>query len=132
MEAFPNMDERAKTTILNQMADILSCFQRYNMPSSVHGFGGLGFDSDRRYVSTALSILDAGPFPTYEGLVRAIIESKLSKADEDPWVRGWHDDNVRSRVDKFLAQGLHQLLSNGLGNPQKCLVHADFSMIWSF
>ena len=57
--------------------------------------------------------------------------SKLSKADSDPRVKGWQENDIRKRLDDFLARGL-PVLFEGLTLGEKVLVHADFceNAIW--
>ena len=123
---FDGFNDQEKAATLGQMADVLACFQRYKLPNSVEEYGGLSFDSAGHYVSAPLSIMDGGPFSTYEELVRMTIQSKLSQADDDHQVNGWRENNVRSRLDSFLANGLHQAVSDAVSKPDKVLVHADF------
>ena len=123
---FGQMSDKDKACILRQMADVLTILQQYQLPATVRGYGGLDFGPSGEYVSGPLSILHAGPFTTYGDLVKATIQSKLTKADTDPQVEGWRANGVRSRLDKFIAEGLHATMEN-MGTFPKVLVHADFS-----
>jgi hypothetical protein len=123
---FQSMKDDVQAKILEQMADILGCFQAYRVPASVKGFGGLCFGPNGEFNSGPLSILDGGPFQTYEALVRKTIESKLQKSDSDTQVRGWRDSDVRARLESFLAKGFHQLFSNDLSRLDQAFIHADF------
>lgn len=116
-----------KPAFFRQMADVLSSLQLIELPHSIRDYGGLGFGPSREYVSASLSIMDAGPLPTYEELVRATIQLKLTKADTDPQVDGWRANGVRTRLEKFLAERLHFAVES-MGSFPKALVHADFSM----
>lgn len=127
LDDFGQMSDVDKASILRQMADVLSNFQMIELPATIRDYGGLGFGSSGEYVSAPMSIMDAGPFPAYEDLVRATILSKLTKADTDLHVEGWRPNGVRARLDKFIAEGLHVVMENMRGFP-KALVHADFSM----
>lgn len=62
---FPSWSEEDKANILEQMADVLACLQRFQLPSTIDQYGGVGFDVEGNYVNTALSMYDAGPFETY-------------------------------------------------------------------
>ena len=126
LDDFGEMTDEDKANILGQMADVLVTLQRYQLPSTVRDFGGLGFGPSGEYNSAPISILNAGPFATYGDLVKATIQSKLVKADSDPQVQGWQANGIRARLDKFIADGLHSALDD-LGNFPKVLVHADFS-----
>ena len=123
---FNRMSDIDKASILSQMADVLTVLQRYQLPATVRDFGGLDFGPSGEYISAPISILDAGPFTTYEDLVKATIQSKLAKADSDPQVQGWRANGVRARLERFIAKGLHEAMKNMESFP-KVLVHADFS-----
>lgn len=125
---FSSWSEEDKANILDQMADVLACLQRFQLPSTIDRYGGVGFDAEGNYVNTALSMYDAGPFETYPELLRATITSKLIKADGDSRVRGWRDNGIRARLDEFLNRGLPTLLQ-GVASLDKVLVHADFCKI---
>ncbi|KAI9703535.1 MAG: hypothetical protein M1820_005839 [Bogoriella megaspora] len=127
LEDFKVMKEQDQAKILGQMADVLGCFQAYEIPTSVQGYGGLRFGQAGEYLSAPLSLLDGGPFPTYEALVRKTIESKLHEAENDRYVQGWRDSDVRSRLEDFLARGLHRTMSASLDGLRKALVHGDLS-----
>lgn len=122
---FSSLGAQEKANILEQMADIMACFQRFQLPRTIDKYGGVGFDASGNYVNTALSIFDAGPFETYQDLLRATITSKLGQADRDPRVRGWRDNGIRARLDEFLDRGLPVLLRD-VASLEKVLVHADF------
>lgn len=126
VEDFEAMDKADKAVILGQMADILACLQRFELPGTIGKYGGLAFDASGNIVSTALSIFHAGPFSSYHDLLRGTIQDKLEKVDADPWVRGWRDNGIRDRLDKFLSRGLTDLLKD-ISSLDKTLVHADFS-----
>lgn len=127
LDDFHQMSDNDKALILRQMADVLTILQQYQLPATIRDYGGLDFGPSGEYVSAPLSILDAGPFTTYSGLVKATIQSKLAKADTDPQVQGWRASGVRARLDKFIAEGFHVAMEN-MGTFPKVLVHADFSM----
>ena len=121
------MNDKDKALMLSQMADVLAILQQHPLPATIRDYGGLDFSPSGEYVSAPLSILDGGPFTTYAGLVKATIQSKLAKADNNPQVQGWRANGVRARLDKFIAEGLHVAMEN-MGTFPKVLVHADFSM----
>lgn len=127
LDDFHRMNDEDKALILRQMADILTILQRYQLPATIRDYGGLDFGPSGEYVSAPISIMDAGPFATYEDLVKATIQSKLVKSDTDPQVEGWRANGVRARLDKFIAEGLHVAMEN-MRSFSKVLVHADFSM----
>ena len=105
------------------MADVLTILRQYQLlaRSTIRDYGGLDFGPLGEYVSAPLSIMDAGPFTTYEDLVRATIQSKLAKADTDPQMEGWRV-NVIPRRKTPGSHGEH-------GTFPQVLVHADSSTI---
>ena len=123
---FQGMNDAEKAVILGQMADVLACFQRHELPDSVKEYGGLNFDASGRFVAGPLSTVNIGPFDTYQALVRGMIQAKLLKADDDPNVRGWRDNGIRSRLNSFVESRI-QDLTDGMGKPGKTLVHGDLS-----
>ena len=126
LEDFQKMSHQEQADILEQMADILACFQRHQLPESIKGYGGLSFDSAGNYISAPMGIMKGGPFPTYDVLVRETIQSKLAKADTDDQVDGWRDHGIRGRLDKFVKQGVQSVMSKGINDLPRVLVHADF------
>ena len=103
LDDFHQMSDNDKAFMLGQIADVLTILQQYQLPATIRYYGGLDFGPSGEYVSAPLSILDAGPFTTYAGLVKSTIQSKLAKADTDPQVQGWRANGVRARLDNFIA-----------------------------
>ena len=103
LDDFGQMSDVDKVSILRQLADVFSNFQLIELFNTIRDYGGFGFGSSGEYVSASMSIMDAGPFPAYKDLVRAIIQSKLIKADTDSQVEGWRPNGVRPRLGKFIA-----------------------------
>ena len=126
LDDFGQMSDENKALILKQMADILTTLQQYQIPSTIPQYGGLGFGPSGEYISAPMSIFDAGPFSTYEDLVKATIELKLVQADIDSQVEGWRANGVRARLDNFMEEGFHAVMER-MGSFPKALVHADFS-----
>ena len=123
---FGHMSDEVKACILGQMADVLTTLQQYELPATVRDFGGLDFGPSGEYISGPLSILHAGPFTKYGDLVKATVQSKLTKADADSQVEGWRANGIRFRLDKFIAEGFYGIMKE-MGAFPKVLVHADFS-----
>lgn len=122
---FPEMDDQQQDTILGQMADIFACIQRHPIPNSIEHFGGLTFDSQGQCVSGPVTFMTSGPFNTYGDYVKAMVTSKLAKADADPNVDGWRDKGIRQRLDTFLATHGYAL-ADSVGESRKVLVHGDY------
>lgn len=74
-KTFNQMDQYAKGTILKQIAQVLKCFQEYELPSSVTGYGGLGFDDDGSIINGPTSIHGAtSACETYHELYSQYVE----------------------------------------------------------
>ena len=125
--AIDSMDLQNKKTIFAQMAGMLSEMQRYRLPPSITGFGGLTFDSAGRIVSSVMTSIDAGPWPSYEEQYKGRLKVALARADANPYIRGWQANGVRKRIDAFVDHGVHAQFRNLASKEEKVLTHADFS-----
>lgn len=82
--AFDSMDLQNKKAIFAQMAGMLSEMQKYCLPPSITEFGGLTFDSAGRIVSSLMTSVDAGPWPSYEEQYKGRLRVALARADANP------------------------------------------------
>ncbi|KAF2810720.1 uncharacterized protein BDZ99DRAFT_561103 [Mytilinidion resinicola] len=116
-EAFDTLDLPQKQQIFAQMAQLLKALQDYKLPESITGFGGVTFDETGRIVSTAMTSVGLGPWPSYEASFKDRLELALRKADVNPYIQGWRANSVRDRLDRFVERGV----------PAQVIVHADFT-----
>ncbi|KAF2224863.1 phosphotransferase enzyme family-domain-containing protein [Elsinoe ampelina] len=123
---FEAMELDKQKIILGQMADVIGALQRFDVPESIKQYGGLTYTTDGSMVSSAMSILDGGPFQTYAELVLGTIRSKLTKADKNSHIAGWHANGVRDRLETFLMDGYPGLMRTATATDKR-LVHADLS-----
>lgn len=126
-ETFDDMDLQEQKKILAQMAKLLKALQDYQLPESIEGFGGMTFDQVGRIVSTAMTSVGAGPWPSYEASFQGRLEVALQKADANPYIRGWRANGVRERLDAFLERGVPAQFKSLSSKQDKVIVHADFS-----
>ena len=125
--AFDSMDLQNKKAIFAQMVGMLSEMQKYRLLPSITGFGGLTFDSAGRIVSSRMTSVDAGPWPSYEEQYKGRLRVALARADTNPYIRGWQANGVRKRIDAFVDHGVHAQFLNLASKEEKVLTHADFS-----
>ncbi|KAL9119974.1 MAG: hypothetical protein Q9187_003472 [Circinaria calcarea] len=125
--ALDGMDLQGKRAIFAQMSEMLSALQKYQLPQSITGFGGVTFDAAGCIVSAAMTSVDAGPWPSYEASYKGRLKVALAKADASPFIRGWHANGVRERLDAFVETGLPVQFQSLSSKQAKVVVHADFS-----
>lgn len=125
-QAFKTMNVSDKRKILRQMAEVVKVLQRYQLPLSIQGYGGLSFDQSGSIVSAAMTTIHAGPFDTYEALCRAMLQSSLAEAEQSPLLKGWEPNGIRARLNAFIREGVSPTIENA-DVEKKVLVHSDFS-----
>ena len=125
--ALESMDLQDKKAIFAQMAGMLSEMQKFRLPSSITEFGGLTFDSAGRIVSGLMTIVDAGPWPSYEEQYKGRFRAVLAKVDANPYIRGWQANGVRKRIDAFVDHGVSAHFRTLASKEEKVLTHGDFS-----
>ncbi|GAM90000.1 hypothetical protein ANO11243_080400 [Dothideomycetidae sp. 11243] len=135
--AFAKMNDSQKRIIVEQMADLLNCFQTYLLPDAVTQYGRLAFDQKGNVVSSSAvaPILmassrfweDHGPFPTYSSFLQAELRANLTRADSNANINGWRDNGIRIRLEAFLAYGIDSILQN-FTDTRKAFYHGDFCM----
>lgn len=97
------------------------------MTQFITGFGGLTFDSAGRMVSGPMTSVGAGPWPSYEEQNKGRLLGALARADANPYIRGWHANGVRKRIDAFVDHGVPAHFRTLASKEEKVLTHADFS-----
>lgn len=79
----------ASQEIFAQMAKLLKALQDYKLPTSITGFGGVTFDGNGHIVSTTMTSVGDGPWPTYEASFKGCLKVILRKADANPYIKRW-------------------------------------------
>ena len=125
--ALGEMDLRGQKGIFRQMCEMLSAMQKYRLPPSITGFGGVTFDDAGRTVSAVMTSVDAGPWPSYEDSFKGRLKVALAKADASPFIKGWRANGIRERLDAFVEHGLPAQFQSLTSKQEKVVVHADFS-----
>ncbi|KAL4927613.1 uncharacterized protein BDV17DRAFT_266088 [Aspergillus undulatus] len=103
-DAFGDMDLKEKEDVFAQMAGFLKALQAYQLPQNLT-IGGVAFDGNGDYVSTAMTSVGAGPWPSYESSFKGRLDAALSKADANPYVQGWRANGIRERLDALVERG---------------------------
>jgi hypothetical protein len=124
---FSSLDLGYKKQLFTQMAKIIKALQDYQLPNTITGIGGVTFDENGQIVSAAMPTNGRGPWPSYEAYFRDRIEHALKVADANSYIRGWHENGVRERLDAFLERGLSAQFESLETKHEKSIVHADFS-----
>jgi hypothetical protein len=128
-ESFENMHLDQKKNILAQMAKLLKALQDFPLPKSITGFGGVSFDDSGGIVSTSMTSVGSGPWWSYEAHFRDRLQLALQRADPNPYIKGWHANRVRQRLNAFLKNGIPKQFEHLESKQVKTIVHADFSKL---
>lgn len=128
-ESFESMHLDQKKNILAQMARFLKALQDFALPESITGYGGVTFDDSGRIVSTSMTSVGSGPWPSYEAHFRDRLQLALQSADANPYIKGWHANRVRQRLDALFKSGVPEQFECLESKHDKATVHADFSKL---
>ncbi|KAI0183964.1 hypothetical protein EV127DRAFT_445621 [Xylaria flabelliformis] len=126
-ESFESMALDQKKVILSQMAKLLKELQDYQLPDSVTCYGGVTFAENGQVVSTAMTSVGAGPWPTYESSFKGRLDVALRRADANPYIQGWTSNGIRDRLENFVRHGLPSQFDSLKAAQDKAIVHADFT-----
>lgn len=126
-ETFGSIPLEGKRNILAQMAEILKALQDFQLPSSIKQYGGVTFDGTSQIVSAAMTSVGSGPWLSYEDYFRDRLERALQRADSNPYIKGWHANGVRKRLEAFVESGVSAQFKALESRDDKTIVHADFS-----
>ncbi|KAM3155009.1 hypothetical protein ABEW05_004469 [Botrytis cinerea] len=73
--------------IQKQRALFLKALQDYQLPESIHNFGGAYFDSNSAMVSGPMKTAGAGPWDSLEKSCRECLKAALAKTDKNLYIR---------------------------------------------
>lgn len=126
-EKFDSLTKEAKSEVLSQIAQIFKLIQLYRLPSSIEGYGGLGFDQNGNIVTGPTSIPGGGPCMRHADLYAEYLQTQIDLSKKCDIVQGWsgtdipdHIERVRERLAKT-AEWEKTL--------RPTLVHADFGAL---
>ncbi|SMQ51036.1 unnamed protein product [Zymoseptoria tritici ST99CH_3D7] len=128
--ALPQLTLEQKAGIMAQLAEIIGALQKYNLPSTVTGFGGLSIVSSGpttadTIVSGPSPLESAGPWDSYEAFFRQLLSKALASTDTNPHIDGWRGTELRAGLDIFLQDGIAALFRKLLSRDSRVLTHAD-------
>jgi len=126
-ETYDSMSLEEKKGILSQMASFLKALQDFQIPQSIQRYGGVTFDANSQIVSTAMTSVGSGPWASYEDYFTDRLQRGLQRADSNPYIKGWHANGVRKRLDAFVASGIPAQFKALESKLDMSIVHADFS-----
>ncbi|KAK9427620.1 hypothetical protein V1505DRAFT_379558 [Lipomyces doorenjongii] len=119
------LNDEMQRFVLDQLAAVVKSFQKYRLPDSVRGFGGLCFDENGTLFNTASTIPCDGPFPTYSSFLKGMCKWQLEASERSTHLNGWKNvPKLRKRLDNLFASGLDELLVK-VPEQRPTLVHAD-------
>lgn len=128
-ESFESLNLDRKKNILAQMARFLKALQDFALPDSIKEYGGVTFDDSGRIVSTSMTSVGSGPWPSYEDHFCDRLKLALQRADANPYINGWQANMVRQRLDVLLKIGVPEQFKFLESKHDKAIVHADFSKL---
>ena len=129
-ESFETMHLDEQKIILTQMAKFLQALQDFTLPEGITDFGGVTFNDSGRIISASMATVSGGPWSSYEAHFRDRLQMALQGADTNPYIKGWHANGVRQRLDAFVMDGVSQQFESMESKHEKVIVHADFSKFY--
>lgn len=127
-ESFDKMSRSEKSSVLAQMAVILKALQDFRLPNSIDQYGGVTFNGTGQIVSAAMTSVGSGPWQSYEAFFRDKLDRALQQAESNPYIKGWHANGIRERLNAFVERGVPAQFKDLGSRDAKSIVHADFSM----
>jgi hypothetical protein len=129
-KTFKDLDRINKQDILYQIADVVKLIQNYSVPETVQGYGGLSFNESGEIVTGPTTIPCGGPFTEYHDMYVQMLRRQLDESDTSKRIAGWQRNNLRGRLDQFLADGIkNRVMENSVA--RQTLVHGDLSKFFS-
>lgn len=123
---FRRLDKDHKQDILHQIADVFKLIQRYPVPESVKGYGGLAFNESGEIVTGPTTIPCGGPFSEFHEMYTQMLRRQLIESDTSERITGWRQNGLRGRLERFAANGIaERVVENPV--PRQTLIHGDYS-----
>lgn len=121
------MNVKGEAAMLEQIAAISGCLQKFKLPESINGFGGATFDDEGVIVSAGMSNVEGGPWASYEESYIEQFKSSLMQADANPFIQGWRANGVRERLEAFVESGSADSFQSLSSRDERVIVHGDFT-----
>jgi hypothetical protein len=122
---FGEMKRDDQERLLSQMADIFKAIQGFELPESIHGYGGLGFDEAGQVVTGPTAIPCGGPFASLTDMYSQFMRLQIEMSERSFLLDGWKGTDLRERLERFHCKGLPTLMDK-LADQRPTLIHADF------
>ncbi|KAJ5553316.1 Phosphotransferase enzyme family protein [Penicillium frequentans] len=128
-EHFPYLSTTKKKGVLERIADVIVGIERSPLPLEVEQFGGLTIEKNGSIISGEMTIVEGGPWKTYEAWWQDRLQDELKGADKSPVIEGWWPDgDLRQHIEEFIAHGLSSVLTRaGFDSSKRVLIHGDFN-----
>lgn len=128
-EHFPSLSTTKKKGVLERIADVIVGIERSPLPLEVEQFGGLTIEKKGSIISGEMTIVEGGPWKTYEAWWQDRLQYELKGADKSPVIEGWRPDgDLRQHIEEFIAHGVSSVLTRaGFDSSRRVLIHGDFS-----
>ncbi|KAH6651534.1 hypothetical protein BKA67DRAFT_571159 [Truncatella angustata] len=110
------------------MASIYKCITSYKLPSSIKGFGGLGYDNKGELIVGPIIFDFGGPWASYDEMYKKAMDKQLALADGSALFDGWRRNGLRERLEMFRAEGMGDILAK-VTDKTPTLVHGDFDLL---
>lgn len=124
-DKFEALNDEAKRTVIAQIAQIFKHIQQFPLPSSIKGYGGLGFALDGSIVTGPTVIVGGGPSETHSALYAEYFQTQRILSEKCDVVRGWKGTDLPGRIEKF-AKEKFTGICEWEQDLRPTLVHADF------
>ena len=133
--AWESLGDDTQKHLLQQIATAHAGIQSYELPASIKQYGGLNFN-DEGHIIVGATPIDGTlvACDSHTELYLEYMKTILKSADKCDIVKGWHDTNLRSRIEAFASQGLRPMLEKAAAktrNIRPTLVHGDFGKLHS-
>ncbi|KAH0351792.1 hypothetical protein KCU83_g4015, partial [Aureobasidium melanogenum] len=113
------------------MAAILEAIQDFELPPKASCFGGLAFDDGGEVVSGS-SVIEPynGLYSDMISMYKGMLQAQLAEADRSTVVKGYHDSELRGRLNAFAGRGLGKILTRVLPqNVKPNLIGGDLVIV---
>jgi hypothetical protein len=126
---FQKLPLESQRKIMSRWATLFALIQKFRLPPSITGYGGLVFSANGDLNSAPLTVPFGGPFPTWQDYYLGIFTKQLEIASATPLVGGWPAP-LRTRLENFLSSptGISSQLSK-YTNTRQTIVHGEFHLV---
>jgi hypothetical protein len=126
-DKFGLLGDDAKRNIVIQIAQIFKCIQRYRLPGSIRGYGGIGYAEDGSIVTGPTVIAGGGPCETHSELYIEYLQTQRTLSGQCDVVQGWKGTDLPGRIER-LAKEKFVGICEWEEDLRPTLVHGDFGM----